>query len=74
MYFLLAKKLCVLSCVSNLTGEIETFDNIPVDNGVPCSYDEANNICVDGKCMVSVQYIQTLFQCHCEHEKQILLQ
>lgn len=68
MYFLLAKKLCVLSCVSNLTGEIETFDNIPVDNGVPCSYDEANNICVDGKCMVSVQYIQTFFQCHCEHE------
>lgn len=69
MYSLVAKKLCVLSCVSNSTGEIETFDNIPVDNGVPCSYDETNNICVDGKCIVSIEYIQTFFQSHYEHEK-----
>ncbi|XP_062607950.1 LOW QUALITY PROTEIN: A disintegrin and metalloproteinase with thrombospondin motifs 3-like [Saccostrea cucullata] len=44
-------KLCVLSCVSSLNGEIATFDNIPVDNGVPCSYDDRSNICVDGKCI-----------------------
>lgn len=69
MYSLVAKKLCVLSCVSNSTGEIETFDNIPVDNGVPCSYDETNNICVDGKCIVSIEYIQTFFQSHYEREK-----
>lgn len=71
MYSLVAKKLCVLSCVSNSTGEIETFDNIPVDNGVPCSYDETNNICVDGKCIVCIKYKQTFFQSHCENEKQV---
>lgn len=54
MYFFLVKKLCVFFCVLNLIGEIEIFDNILVDNGVLCFYDEVNNICVDGKCMVSV--------------------
>lgn len=54
MCFFLVKKLCVFFCVLNLIGEIEIFDNILVDNGVLCFYDEVSNICVDGKCMVSV--------------------
>ena len=44
---------CKLSCVSQSSNEVVTFDSL-VDNGTPCSYDNYNSICIDGKCQVNL--------------------
>ena len=49
----------MLTCISNKTKEVATFDDMPVDNGTPCTYDEPNNICVDGECIVSKRSLIT---------------
>ncbi|KAJ8318392.1 hypothetical protein KUTeg_003483 [Tegillarca granosa] len=43
-------KRCKLTCISNETKEIATVDDIPVDDGTPCSYEHPNHICVKGEC------------------------
>ncbi|OWF37495.1 A disintegrin and metalloproteinase with thrombospondin motifs 10-like [Mizuhopecten yessoensis] len=43
--------LCSLTCISNTTGEVATFKDIPMDNGTPCKYDPPYGICMDGKCV-----------------------
>ncbi|XP_060073667.1 A disintegrin and metalloproteinase with thrombospondin motifs gon-1-like [Ylistrum balloti] len=43
--------LCSLTCISNTTGEVATFKDIPMDNGSPCKYDPPYGICMDGKCV-----------------------
>ncbi|XP_069123085.1 A disintegrin and metalloproteinase with thrombospondin motifs 3-like [Argopecten irradians] len=44
-------QLCSLTCISNTTGEIATFKDIPMDNGTPCKYDPPYGICMDGRCV-----------------------
>ncbi|KAL3876085.1 hypothetical protein ACJMK2_033966 [Sinanodonta woodiana] len=41
---------CNLTCRSKETGEVATFDRY-VEDGTPCSYDEPDDICLNGACI-----------------------
>ena len=56
-FYISEEDLCKLTCVSASSGEVVTFDTL-VDNGTPCTYDEPNNICLDGTCIVGT-YLHT---------------
>ncbi|KAL5018314.1 hypothetical protein ScPMuIL_004036, partial [Solemya velum] len=43
--------LCELTCVSDYNGEVVDME-IDVLDGTPCSYDEPDNICLQGTCVV----------------------
>ena len=47
--FILEGRECKISCEAVETGEIYSSQDYLVD-GTPCSYDEPNGICVQGKC------------------------
>lgn len=44
------KQQCKLTCISNDTKQIMTFDDMQLEDGTPCTYENPNNICVKGEC------------------------
>ncbi|XP_063446232.1 A disintegrin and metalloproteinase with thrombospondin motifs 3-like [Mytilus trossulus] len=44
------KDQCKFTCQSNDTGQTRSFEDMDLEDGTPCTYENPNNICVKGEC------------------------